>query len=432
VPEAFGPAVDAALEQQVAATLRSVPLFLDGTTPRFCDVEVQPLPSRDGPARAVVVVHDVTERVTEHERARLFYSSFLTSTNAMEVTDRDGVLVDVNPAFERIYGYSREECIGRKPNLVRSGKTPAEVYERMWEDLTDPRRGSWSGEMMNRDRKGRERPVFLTISAIRDESGTTTHYLGVAVDLTEQRSWERRAAHADKLASIGQLAAGVAHEINTPLANIMLITEGLRRRSSDPATLGRVDAIAEQSRIAAEIVRGLLDFARRGEPRVADIDLVAVCRDTVAFLRGKQPTNVEVEDRYPAGAVTVSGDRGQLVQVITNILNNAYEVLDHGGRIILEVRAVRDRAEVEILDSGPGISEEALPHIFEPFFTTKEEGKGTGLGLAICHGIVQAHHGTIRARNVPGAGACFVISLPLVGAKGGKSPVAETRPPKGG
>ncbi len=155
-----------------------------------------------------------------------------------------------------------------------------------------------------------------------------------------------------------------------------------------------------------------MDFARRSEPRVTDLDLVAVARDTVSFLRGKQPVNVELEERYPSGPVPVSGDRSQLVQVVTNILNNAYEALEHGGRIVIEVRRLRDRAEVEIIDSGPGIPEEALPHIFEPFFTTKEEGKGTGLGLAICHGILQAHHGTIRARNVPGAGACFVISLP--------------------
>ncbi len=412
-------ALTAALRDGVSATLRSVPTGPgDRSKVLYVDVRIQALPRGSGsPPRAIAVIHDVTERVAEHERARLFYSAFLTSTNAMEVTDRAGILLDVNPAFERIYGYSRAECIGRKPSLVRSESTPREVYTRMWEDLTDPHRGSWSGEVLNRDRKGRERPVFLTISAARDESGATTHYLGVAVDLTEQRSWERRAVHADKLASIGQLAAGVAHEINTPLANIMLIAEGLRRRSTDPATLGRVDAIAEQARIAADIVRGLLDFARRSEPRVTDLDLVAVARDTVSFLRGKQPVNVELEERYPSGPVPVSGDRSQLVQVVTNILNNAYEALEHGGRIVIEVRRLRDRAEVEIIDSGPGIPEEALPHIFEPFFTTKEEGKGTGLGLAICHGILQAHHGTIRARNVPGAGACFVISLPLAGGR---------------
>jgi PAS domain S-box-containing protein len=398
------------------------------------EAEVHPLASAPGgPNRAAVVLHELSEELTEHERARLFYASFLTSTNAIEITDRNGVLVDVNPAFERIYGYSRAECIGRKPNIVRSKKTPTELYERMWADLGDPRQGSWSGEILNRDRKGRERTVFLTISAVRDESGAATHYVGVAVDLTEQRSWERHAAHTDKLASIGQLAAGVAHEINTPLANIMLIAEGIRRRSPDASTLRRAEAIAEQARIAGEIVRGLLDFARRGEPRISDLDLVSVTRETLAFLRGKQSADVDVEERYPAGPVPIAGDRSQLGQVLTNIINNAYEALEHGGRIVVEVRATRDRAEVEVIDSGPGISEDALPHIFEPFFTTKVEGKGTGLGLAICHGIVQAHRGTIRVRNVPGAGASFTISLPRPNASSDPAPepgrVPDPEPP---
>ena len=113
---------------------------------------------------------------------------------------------------------------------------------------------------------------------------------------------------------------------------------------------------------------------------MTDLDLVAVARDTVSFLRGKQPVNVELEERYPSGPVPVSGDRSQLVQVVTNILNNAYEALEHGGRIVIEVRRLRDRAEVEIIDSGPGIPEEALPHIFEPFFTDEGGGKGDRTG----------------------------------------------------
>ena len=427
---------DASFRRAIQAALRGEPPVMvravrtgrrDRPGGGLVDAQVRALPTGPGgPPRAVVILHDVTEDVRERERARLFYASFLSSTNAIEVTDRAGVLVDVNPAFERIYGYSRSECIGQKPSLVQSTKTPHELYVRMWEDLGNPLKGSWSGEILNRDREGRERPVFLTITAVRDESGAATHYVGVAVDLTEQRSWERRVAHTDKLASIGQLAAGVAHEINTPLANIMLIAEGLRRRSPDPPTLGRVDAIAEQARIAAEIVRGLLDFARRSEPRVRDLDLVAVARDTVAFLRGKQPADVNVEERYPAEPVPIAGDRSQLVQVLTNILNNAYEALGRTGRIVVEVRRVHERAEVEVIDSGPGIPEEALPHIFEPFFTTKMEGKGTGLGLAICHGIVEAHRGTIRVRNVPGAGASFTVSLPIE-----TSAVGSKRRPEG-
>jgi len=408
-------AMDGALADGTSATFRSVRARFRGPESRvFLDVDVRPIETVPGqPRRALLVVREVSDRVTEHEQATLFYEAFRSSTNAMQLTDANGVMIDVNPAYERIYGYSRTECIGRKPNLVRSRHTPAEVYDRMWQALLDPALGYWSGEILNRDRQGRERPVLLSITAIREDSGTVSHYLGVAVDLSEQRSWERHAAHADKLASLGQLAAGVAHEINTPLANVMLISESLRRRSQDPWILARLDTMTGQVDVAARIVRGLLDFARREEPRSDLLDLREVVQGSVAFLRGKQSPDVTVEEGYPAEPVPVVGDRGSLVQVLTNLLNNAYDAMEGRGTVRVSVRRQGARAEVDVVDTGPGITAESLPHIFEPFFTTKGEGRGTGLGLAICHGIVQSHHGTITVRNVPGAGAGFLLSLPI-------------------
>jgi PAS domain S-box-containing protein len=408
-------AVDAALTRGDSATFRSV-RARHRRPPEgvFLDVDVRPLEVAAGSVpHALVLIRDVTDWVEEQTRARLFYESFRSSTNPMQLTDARGVMIDVNPAFERIYGYSREECLGRTPALIRSPHTPNEVYEKMWLDLLDPQRGYWSGEVTNRDRQGRERPVLLSITSIRGVAGEATHYLGVSVDLSEQRSWELRAAHTDKLASIGQLAAGVAHEINTPLANVMLVAESLRRRSQDPWVLARLDTMADQVEIAARIVRSLLDFARRTEPHIADVDLVEVARASVAFLQGKQSADVEIEEVYPVGTVPIAADRGQLMQVVTNILNNAYDAMDGKGRVRISVRRQGDRAELEVVDQGPGIPPDVLQHIFEPFFTTKAEGKGTGLGLAICHGIVQSHHGSITARNVPGAGAGFLVSLPL-------------------
>ncbi len=410
-----GSAVDAALQGRVSASFRAVRArYRHRPGGAFLDIDVRPLPPRPGGvSRALLVIRDVTERVEEEVRAQLFFEAFRTSTNAMQLTDARGVMIDVNPAFERIYGYSREECIGRKPNLVRSRHTPPDLYRAMWTDLLDPARGYWSGEILNRDRLGRERPVLLSITSIRTTAGQVTHYLGVAVDLSEQRSWELRAAHADKLASVGQLAAGVAHEINTPLANVMLIAESLRRRTSDPWSNSRLDTLTEQVEAAARIVRSLLDFARREAPQLREVDLAAVARESVEFLRGKRSADVEVTGVYPSDPVGIEGDRGQLMQVLTNLLNNAYDAVGPAGEIRVSVRRHGDRAEVEVVDNGPGIPPDVLPHVFEPFFTTKPEGEGTGLGLAICHGIVQSHHGTITARNVPGAGAGVLVSFPL-------------------
>jgi PAS domain S-box-containing protein len=421
-------AMDAALAEGIAATFRSVRAKYRGPgRPVYLDVDVRALNHADGaPAQALLQVRDVSDRVEEHDRASLFYTSFLASTNAMQLTDAKGVMVDVNPAFERIYGYTRDECVGRTPRLVRSRYTPPEVYEAMWRDLLDPARGYWSGEVLNRDRVGHERPVLLSITAIREPGQPATHYLGVAVDLSEQRSWELRAAHADKLASVGQLAAGVAHEINTPLANVMLVAESIRRRTTDPWITGRLDRMSDQVEVAARIVRGLLDFARREPPHRQEVDLRDIARTSVEFLRGKQSMDVEVDEDYPAAAVPVSADRGQLMQVLTNLLNNAYDAMHGKGRILVHVGTTPTRAVVQVRDTGPGIPDEVLPHIFEPFFTTKPEGEGTGLGLAICHGIVHAHHGSITAANVPGAGAQFRVTLPLSvgpGSSAGAHPV---------
>jgi PAS domain S-box-containing protein len=408
-------AVDAALREGAASTFPAVRArYREHARAVYLDIDIRPLPARTGsPARALLVVREVTDRVWEHEQSTVFHQAFRSSTNAMQLTDAEGVMLDVNPAYERIYGYSRAECVGRKPNLVRSRVTPKEVYEAMWRALLDPERGYWSGELLNRDRVGRERPVLLTITAIRNGRGAVTHYLGVALDLSEQRSWELRAAHADKLASVGQLAAGVAHEINTPLANVMLLAESVRRKSHDPWVLERLDTMADQVDVAGRIVRGLLDFSRREEPHSTVLDLVEVAKETIEFLRGKQSANVELETTYPSGTVPVLGDRGQLVQVLTNILNNAYDAIAGVGTIRVAIRCQGSHSELDIVDSGPGIDQAALPKIFEPFFTTKPEGQGTGLGLAICHGIILSHHGTIAARNVPGAGAGFLVTLPL-------------------
>jgi PAS domain S-box-containing protein len=381
----------------------------------FLDVDVVPLSVAYGrPAHAVLMLRDATERVQQHLQARLFYESFRTSTNTMQLTDARGLIVDVNPAYERVYGYTRAECLGRKSNLVRSKDTPDAVYREMWEDLLDPRRGYWSGEISNRDRSGRDRPVLLSITAIRDETGSVSHYLGVTVDLSEQRSWEMRSVHADKLASIGQLAAGVAHEINTPLANLMLLAESTRTRTSDPEVQARLDKMIGQIEVAAVIVRGLLDFARQGVPALAPVDLVLTTKETLKFLKGKQSADLEIVTSFEPGGVPVTGDRRQLMQVVTNLLNNASDAMEGRGVIDVSVRARGGRAELEIIDHGTGIPAEVLPKLFEPFFTTKPEGEGTGLGLAISHGIVAAHHGSIVARNVAGAGAGFLVSLPLL------------------
>jgi len=383
---------------------------------RRVDLEIVPHRVESDVASLTLVL--LTDRTSTHstgaDPAHLFYEAFLHSTNAMELTDKDGFLVDVNPAFERIYGYSKEEVLGARPSIVASHRTPREVYERMWTDLLDPNIGAWTGEIVNRDRRGVEHPVLLAINAVRDRAGAISHFLGVAVDLTERRAIERQAMQSERLASLGQLSAGVAHEINTPLANIMLIAESVRRRSNDPWVDGRVGSLLEQAESAAKIVRGLLEFGRRPEAKVGEVDLNPVAENTVAFLRGKQSADVDLDLELGREPVLVRADREQIAQVITNLLNNAYDAIGGSGRIRVSVERVGDWAHVRVADTGSGIPPEVRAHLFEPFYTTKPEGKGTGLGLAICHGIVESHGGEIEVESTVGEGTTFDVRLPIL------------------
>lgn len=412
---------EALRDGQVVSIERRPPSTALSAPGRPLQVVIFPTPSGSGRERALLLLV-VTPTGGEASEAWMFYQAFLHSHDAIEVTDRQGILVDVNPAFERIYGYPRAELIGKRPSIVQSSRTPREVIQRLWADLLDPARGRWSGEIVNIDRSGREHTVLLTIDGIKDRGGEVSHFIGVATDISEERSLQLQAVRHERLVSLGQLAAGVAHEINTPLANILLVAESLGRRSKDPWVVERAETIGRQVESAAKIVQGLLDFARSHPPIVAPVDLTAVAHEAIEFLRGKQSADIEVIEHHAVRPLPVEVNRVQFVQVFVNLVNNACDALEGRGELRVESRAVDGWAEVAVIDNGPGIPDSVRPHLFEPFFTTKDESKGTGLGLSICHGIVHAHGGDIAVHSEPGHGATFLVRIPLAGAQ----PTVET------
>jgi two-component system, NtrC family, sensor kinase len=232
--------------------------------------------------------------------------------------------------------------------------------------------------------------------------------------------------HADRLTTIGKLAAGVAHEIGTPL-NVMSGYAQLIREEHPPGTTTHQNAaiVAQQTERVAGIIRQLLDFARRRSPRRAVHDLSALATQTAALLESlasKRSTSLEVV--APSDEVEVELDGAQIQQALTNLIVNAVHVSPPGAAVRVEVGrrhvsppagqegAAGEYAYVEVRDEGPGISEENRERIFEPFFTTKDVGEGTGLGLSVSYGIVSEHGGWIDVESEPGAGARFTIYLP--------------------
>jgi two-component system NtrC family sensor kinase len=221
---------------------------------------------------------------------------------------------------------------------------------------------------------------------------------------------------AEKLASVGELAAGVAHEINTPLSNISLIADNLKMKagSEDPALAENLNEISAQVDNASKIVTELLDFSRTREAELEELNINELVSNTLSFLRGMREERVEIVERYGEDIPLMEGEPNRLRQVFLNIINNAYDAMSGGGRLEITT-GMRDPESmvVKVKDTGKGIPEENVSKIFDPFFTTKEPGKGTGLGLSICHGIVSGHGGSIEVDSKINVGTTITVILPV-------------------
>ena len=232
-------------------------------------------------------------------------------------------------------------------------------------------------------------------------------------DLLEQAT-RQQIGRSEQLASVGRLAAGVAHEINNPLTGVLAFAGLLREKENmDEQDRQDLDLIVRETKRAREIVRGLLDFARETPSIKARLNVNDVAAETVRLL-GKRNAfqNIEVVEDYDEKVPCVDGDKNQLEQVLVNLSLNACEAMPQGGTLLLSTSYVNGWVEVKVTDTGCGVKKEHLDKIFEPFFTTKPVGKGTGLGLAVSYGIVQQHEGTLEVESEERKGTTFTIRLP--------------------
>lgn len=231
-----------------------------------------------------------------------------------------------------------------------------------------------------------------------------------------RKELEAQLRHADRLATIGQLAAGVAHEMNEPLGNILGFAQLALKGPDVPPQLGAdLQKIVDAALRGREIVKQLLLFARQTSPRKSRCDLNRVVEQAVALLEaGGERRGIAFARNLADGLPEVEADAVQLNQVAVNLLVNAMHAVSGSGRIEIETRADLDGIELVIADSGCGMTPDVLEQIFNPFYTTKEVGEGTGLGLSVVHGIVNAHGGSIHAESTPGRGSRFVVRLPHV------------------
>jgi signal transduction histidine kinase len=269
-------------------------------------------------------------------------------------------------------------------------------------------------------RAGEQRTTNIAVAPLLSRDFVPVGRIILVDDITERVSLETQLAQADKLSSIGLLAAGVAHEINTPLAVISSYAQMLSKQLRGDARLGPVlDKITQQSFRAAEIANGLLNFSRTSTTEFRDTNLNQVIRDTLSLLEHQFKTaQINVDLELAEELPPIHGNSGKLQQVFLNLLLNAKEAMPSGGRLRV-VTAVNGQVVAQISDSGSGIAPEHLKRIYDPFFTTKTtprpgDRRGTGLGLSVSYGIIQEHAGKIHVESAVGAGTTFHLEFPLL------------------
>jgi two-component system NtrC family sensor kinase len=357
-------------------------------------------------------------KANELERMREFSENILESLNdGLAVVDRNDRIVRWNRRLEELYGIRHEQAVGQRLDaLFASG---------FFEVLRSARRESPEGAafyrvpLTTRHESVRRLLVNVATAPLRDSDGAIAGTIVIVEDISSRVQLEEQLQISEKMASIGLLAAGVAHEVNTPLTGISSFVQMLMQGAEpdDPKTKV-LEKIERQTFRAAKIVNGLLNLARPAQVDSGPVDVNAVVNDVLSLLEHQLRTGrIQVRKELSATGPVVQGIEYKLQQVFLNLFLNARDAMPKGGWLTIATRAGSETATIEVADTGSGIPAEQLSLIYDPFFTTKEIGKGTGLGLSITYGIVQEHGGTITCDSAVGQGTRFTLALPLAATR---------------
>ena len=363
------------------------------------------------------------------------------SADLVIITDREGTIEYVNPAFEELTGYSRSEVVGRKPSLLKSGQQDAAYYKELWETILAGK--VYRGVLINKKKDGTVFHAEKTITPVRDSRGQITHFISNDRDVTERHRLEAQLRQAQKMDAIGQLAGGVAHDFNNLLMVISSYAElALDSLTPEHSLHRNMCEILHAARRAADLTRQLLAFSRAQAQSLRLLDLNEVVQDLGRILPRLIREDIQLALITGKDLGRIKADPVQMEQIIINLAVNARDAMPDGGKLTIETSSVHldeayahrrpivppgDYVLLTVTDSGQGIPAEHLPHIFEPFFTTKQEGKGTGLGLATVYGIVKQSAGFIWVYSEAGLGTTFKIYFPeAVGKRCGPLPSQRT------
>ncbi len=395
------------------------------------------------PSKRETLIRDLRQAVRRSERALAererideartrLAAAVDQASELIFITDTEGLIQYVNPSFEKVTGYTRQEVLGLKASLLRSGKHDAAFYAGMWSTIA--RGAVWKGRIVNRKKDGTLYEEEATITPIRDHSGRIVSYVAVKRDVTREITLKKQLRQAQKMEAIGTLAGGIAHDFNNILAAIIGYTELVRMDLAEGgALMANVNKVLNASYRARDLVAQILAFSRQTEQELKPVSISAIVKEALKLLRASLPATIEIRQRILVEPATILADATQIHQVLMNICTNAGHAMRLTGGI-LEVYLGEPREEFEpplplqhlaaedylclaIRDTGHGMPPEVLERIFDPYFTTKKKEEGTGLGLAVVHGIVTSHNGHITVESTPEQGTVFKIYFPFIPAK---------------
>lgn len=389
----------------------------------------------------VIGLRDVSGRKQAQEELKRLATAVDQAAEIIVITDPSGVIQYVNPAFEKITGYTREEAVGQNTRILKSGLQDDKFYQEMWNDLVSGK--VWVGRFTNRHKDGRLYEEDATISPVHDSMGNLINFVAVKKDVTQEVAMEKQLRDSQKFEAIAQLAAGVAHDFNNLLTSIIGNIQLARTRPK-----GNISSYMEKAEQAcmrgASLVQQLLLYSRRSAAEKEVLNLNAIVREVIALARETIDRRIEIVTHLNPHIPLILADPGQMHQVLLNLVVNARDAIqenlqhgkpsaDHEGttepllRITIEtgfleleattegpdlLHSPGEYARLTVSDTGVGMDAHTLEHLFEPFFTTKDVGRGTGLGLATVYGIVRDNGGWIDVSSEVGEGSSFSIQLP--------------------
>jgi PAS domain S-box-containing protein len=329
----------------------------------------------------------------------------LNEATIFAISDHEDKILYANDNFCKLYKYTRKEIIGKNHEIFASGFHAPSFFKEIWETIQSGE--AWKGEIYNQAKDGTRHWLDTTIIPFVDSNGERYKHISIQYDITEKRNSEETLRKTEKLSMIGELAAGIAHEIRNPLTTIRGFVQLLNNNGIQPYY---AETILDEIDRINFIVSELMVFAKPHQVQFRDCSINSILLSVIKFLEPEANLkNVDIEYKFPLEDVVISGEKNQLKQVFINLIKNAIEAMPAGGKVHILVEKTSQKITITVRDEGIGMEAEQVKRLGEPFFTTKQEGNG--LGLMVSHKIIQNHKGTIDVKSEINQGTTFTISL---------------------